>query len=263
MHRPFGRLQNSHLKGTHGRFHSNLGKEFGLHPGLHGRPPAEAEIAQALCVSAPSVNTMIKMLEKRGLILRQPGKARSLQILIPVEEIPPWGNRRKQASSEISKPPPILPAPLPPAKLYVLSVFLTGGPIGKKSQNKVCNRVIEIRGDQTLDQLHRAIFQAYDREEDHRYEFQFGKRPFDPAGPNYGILQKKQSNSDTNRDARTTTLDELGLGRQVFGYWFDFGDNWYHQIQVERVESAISTVTYPRVIKRVGASPPQYPEDDE
>ena len=39
---------------------------------------------------------------------------------------------------------------------------------------------------------------------------------------------------------------------RAFGYWFDFGDDWYHQVQVERIEQAISTVTYPRVIKRVG-----------
>jgi hypothetical protein len=49
--------------------------------------------------------------------------------------------------------------------------------------------------------------------------------------------------------------------KPVFGYWFDFGDNWFHQVQVMRIEQAIPTVTYPRVIKRVGKSPPQYPDD--
>jgi Mn-dependent DtxR family transcriptional regulator len=33
---------------------------------LPGCPPAEAEIALALCVSPPSVNQMVKMLEKKG-----------------------------------------------------------------------------------------------------------------------------------------------------------------------------------------------------
>jgi pRiA4b ORF-3-like protein len=51
----------------------------------------------------------------------------------------------------------------------------------------------------------------------------------------------------------------LGLkSGRVFGYWFDFGDDWYHQVQVQRIEQAIPTVTYPRVIKREGKSPPQY-----
>jgi hypothetical protein len=50
----------------------------------------------------------------------------------------------------------------------------------------------------------------------------------------------------------------LRLPERVFGYWFDFGDDWYHQVQVERIEQAIPTVTYARIIKRVGKSPPQY-----
>jgi hypothetical protein len=49
--------------------------------------------------------------------------------------------------------------------------------------------------------------------------------------------------------------------RRVFGYLFDFGDEWFHQAQVERIEQAIPTVTYPRIIKRVGKSPPQYAEE--
>ena len=66
--------------------------------GLHGYPPAESEIAAAMCVSPPSVNQMVKMLEKKGLVLRHPGQPRSLQILVPENEIPPW-NQRKSAKS--------------------------------------------------------------------------------------------------------------------------------------------------------------------
>jgi Plasmid pRiA4b ORF-3-like protein len=137
-------------------------------------------------------------------------------------------------------------------------VFIRSGPLGEKFANKEISRMIEIRGDQTLEQLHRAIFEAYNRWEEHLYEFQLGKRPFDPEGPNYGPTDPSPTKG-RHGDARTTRLDDLGLepGR-VFGYWFDFGDDWYHQIQVERVERAIPTVTYPRVIKRVGKSPPQY-----
>jgi hypothetical protein len=58
-------------------------------------------------------------------------------------------------------------------------------------------------------------------------------------------------------------LDELGLEqRRVFGYWFDFGDDWYHQIHVKKIDTGIPTVTYPRVTRRVGKSPPQYLDAD-
>jgi hypothetical protein len=37
-----------------------------------------------------------------------------------------------------------------------------------------------MRGDQTLEDLHHAIFDAFGRWEQHMYEFQFGKGPMDP-----------------------------------------------------------------------------------
>jgi SOS-response transcriptional repressor LexA len=55
-----------------------------------GLPPAESEIAEAIGVAPPSVNQMMKTLEKKGLIRRQPGVARSIEILIPRDSIPPW-----------------------------------------------------------------------------------------------------------------------------------------------------------------------------
>jgi hypothetical protein len=227
---------------------------------LHGYPPAESEIAAAMCVSPPSVNQMVKMLERKGLIQRQPGQARSVRILVPEDEIPPWnkrktGQRPAPADAAIrAATTPTATQAAPPANLYVLSVFLRSGPTSEKFANKLISRVIEIRGDQTLEQLH----QAYDRWDQHLYEFQLGKRPFDPDGPTYGIPDGPPGKKRPG-DARTTKLDDLGLTpERVFGYWFDFGDDWYHQVQVERIEQAIPTVTYPRVIKRVGKSPPQY-----
>lgn len=225
---------------------------------LHGRPPAESEIAAAMCVSPPSVNQMVKAMEKKGLVLRQPGKPRSLQILVPDDEIPAWNSRNPATSSAPARKRIVAPPPAPPANLYVMSVYLSSGPISEEFAGKSIRRDIEIRGDQTLEQFHRALFEAFDRSDDHLYEFQFGKRPFDPKGPNYGIPEAGESRGNYG-DARATTLDDLDLKpRRVFGYLFDFGDEWFHQVQVERVEQAIPTVAYPRVIKRVGKSPPQY-----
>jgi hypothetical protein len=231
---------------------------------LHGYPPAETEIAAAMCASAPSVNQMVKTLEKRGLISRQPGLPRTIQVLVPEEEIPQWNNRKQAKSSkrpgELSGRPAVSHATTP-ANLYVLSVSLMSGPISEKFADKVVSRVIEIRGDQTLEDLHHAIFAAYDRWEQHMYEFQFGDRPFDPNGLTYGIPDPS-SGKKGRGDARTTRLDDQHLKPdRVFGYWFDFGDDWFHQIDVERIEQAIPTVIYPRVIKRVGKSPPQYPDE--
>ena len=53
-----------------------------------GRPPAEADMQRHFKVTPPSVHQMIVMLEKKRLIARTPGQARSIQVLAPQEQLP-------------------------------------------------------------------------------------------------------------------------------------------------------------------------------
>ena len=53
-----------------------------------GRPPAEADMTRHFKVTAPSVHQMVLTLERNGLLKREPGVARSIQILIPPEALP-------------------------------------------------------------------------------------------------------------------------------------------------------------------------------
>jgi DNA-binding MarR family transcriptional regulator len=55
---------------------------------MFGRPPAEADLQRHFQVSPPSVHQMIVTLERNGLISRQPGVARSIQILVAPEDLP-------------------------------------------------------------------------------------------------------------------------------------------------------------------------------
>src|SRR5216684_5876313 len=55
---------------------------------LHGRPPAEAEMAQFFQVTAPSVHLMILTLDRRGLINRVPGQPRSISLRLLPETLP-------------------------------------------------------------------------------------------------------------------------------------------------------------------------------
>jgi hypothetical protein len=249
---PDGRKATADFTPTQGRYLAFIR----AYTNLHGYPPAESEVAAAMCVSPPSVNQMVKTLEKKGLIERQPGQARSGQVLVPDGEVPPWNNR-KPVTSQSRRSATSSRTSAAPASLYIFKVYLLAGPIAKKFAKREISRVNEIRGDQTLERLHHAIFKAYDRWEEHLYEFQFGKRPFDPDGVVYGSRSSQPAEKGYG-NASTTKLDDLDLKPQrVFGYWFDFGDDWFHQVQLERIELAIPTVTYPRVTKRVGQSPPQ------
>ena len=55
---------------------------------IHGYPPAEADIQRYFKVSPPSVHQMVLTLEKKGLIERIPGQARSISVSVPREQLP-------------------------------------------------------------------------------------------------------------------------------------------------------------------------------
>jgi SOS-response transcriptional repressor LexA len=55
---------------------------------VHGRPPAEADMQRHFRVSPPSVHQMVLTLERAGLIRRQPGLARSIEVLVNPERLP-------------------------------------------------------------------------------------------------------------------------------------------------------------------------------
>jgi hypothetical protein len=157
--------------------------------------------------------------------------------------------------------------------VYTLNVELVGGPVSEEfvDRNPVVSRAIQIRGEQTLEDLHYAIFDAFEREEEHLFEFQFGDRPQArnskryvlPMGmdtPSFAFLGRQEPEEDLTR----TTIESLGLRtRRKFWYWFDFGDDWWHRIEVLGTEDAAPKCKYPRVTERVGASPPQYPDWDD
>ena len=52
------------------------------------RPPAEADMQRHFRVSPPSVHQMVLTLERAGLIRRQPGVARSIELLVAPENLP-------------------------------------------------------------------------------------------------------------------------------------------------------------------------------
>ena len=101
------------------------------------------------------------------------------------------------------------------------------------------------------------------------FEFQIGgKGPQDPKAKRYGLpiaFEDSLGGDQPAGDVARTTIASLNLQvDQAFGYWFDFGDDWWHQINVVAIQPEVAPGRYPRVIKRVGASPPQYDDwDDE
>ena len=55
---------------------------------VNGRPPAQADMQRFFAVTAPTVHQMVLGLERCGLLRRTPGQARTLEVLVPPEELP-------------------------------------------------------------------------------------------------------------------------------------------------------------------------------
>ena len=56
---------------------------------LNRRSPAEADFQRYFNVTPPTVHSMILTLERRGLIKRMAGRSRSIEVLVPLNGIPP------------------------------------------------------------------------------------------------------------------------------------------------------------------------------
>ena len=113
-------------------------------------------------------------------------------------------------------------------RLYTLEVFLLSGPITEKfaRKNPVVSRTIQMRGDQTLQDLHHALFDAFGRWEEHLYEFQFGKGPMDPKGPRYVLPSALQSESGEDKPQ----IDLLARGAR----WGSMGSAALHNPIIPR-----------------------------
>jgi DNA-binding MarR family transcriptional regulator len=55
---------------------------------LNDRPPAERDIQNHFQTTPPTVHQMILTLEKKGFISREAGRARSIQLLLPRDQLP-------------------------------------------------------------------------------------------------------------------------------------------------------------------------------
>lgn len=147
-------------------------------------------------------------------------------------------------------------------RVYVLEVTLTEGMVEEEfcEENPIISRTIEIPGHQTLEQLHRAIFKAFDREEEHLYEFQLSDSAVFPE-KRYVPAEIQEEEDEECGITEDVTIQELKLEKgDIMLYLFDYDDIWAHQITVKEIQELDETVRYPRITKKIGQSPPQYAE---
>jgi repressor LexA len=56
---------------------------------VHNCPPAESDMQAFFGVTPPTVHQMVVRLEEKGLIKRVPRQARTIEVLLPPEQLPP------------------------------------------------------------------------------------------------------------------------------------------------------------------------------
>ena len=125
-----------------------------------------------------------------------------------------------------------------------------------------CVRVIEIKSTATFLELHEAIQDAVDFDNDHLFEFFIGRHPGNRAytiggEPNWDTFSPVR----TYRNVRISGVWPLPTGMKLY-YLFDFGDHWLFQINKTRHKDKLiqSGIVYPRVIEARGKNPEQYPD---
>ncbi len=134
-------------------------------------------------------------------------------------------------------------------------------------------RRIEIAANQTLDDLHEAIYKAFDRDDEHLYTFYFSDKPTSKSSSRldaamrykhpYCFEDRYSDEDSNNHNAAKTRLESLNLKpTQQFEYLFDFGDCWWHEITFEGVGESNGGI-YPQITEKRGDSPPQYVYEDE
>ena len=117
-------------------------------------------------------------------------------------------------------------------------------------------RYIHILGEQTLHDLHLAIFKAFERWEEHLYEFDLGESPENHSQVyfyNGGWDGDPVDDSDGPSSVAIDALD-LEVGR-CFGSTFDMGDCWEQHHRGHGHQKTIGKTPYLRLGKKSGQFP--------
>ncbi len=112
-------------------------------------------------------------------------------------------------------------------------------------------RRLEVPADYSFDRLHQALSAAVGWLDLHLHEFEVaGKRYSD------GVDMSAEADA-TLSEADLVLGDVVRSGVRRLAYWYDFGDDWWHTIEIETVAPAPSGAFYPRCTDGAGACPPE------
>jgi hypothetical protein len=128
-----------------------------------------------------------------------------------------------------------------PGQVYQLKITLRDikPPVWRRVQVQDC----------TLGKLHDIIRTSMGWDGYHLHAFDIGGEQYGEPDPD-GLME-----TEDERKVRLSRV--VAQGFKKFSYTYDFGDNWDHTIQVEKVLDAEPGVRYPRCLAGKRACPPE------
>ena len=132
-------------------------------------------------------------------------------------------------------------ATLKSLSVYTLKITLEGS-------NPLIWRRIQVRGNTKLDALHLILQSAMGWGDKHSHEFTIGSKKY--ANPEHELEK-------TLDEAEHTLSNLVKAEGQSFKYIYDFGDDWLHEITVEKIETKDMKLPYPVCLEGECACPPE------
>jgi hypothetical protein len=111
-------------------------------------------------------------------------------------------------------------------------------------------RRVEVKDDITFYELHHVIQIAMGWWNAHLFEFEVGSYRI-------GITNDDWDTEDTLESKEVKLSRLIDTEKMKFGYLYDFGDNWKHEIIVEKISQAEKDKNYPTCIKGKKNCPPE------
>jgi hypothetical protein len=108
-------------------------------------------------------------------------------------------------------------------------------------------RRLQVPADISLAQLHGVLQVAFDWDDSHLHVFETPYGEFGTADAELG-----------RRPEARVTLEQVAAGiKSTIRYTYDFGDDWEHEILVEKVVDRDKAASYPRCTDGRRAAPPE------
>lgn len=117
-------------------------------------------------------------------------------------------------------------------------------------------RELHVRSDTPLSKLHDILQAAFGWTNSHMHVFEDSSRQQYGPSP-LADADDFDSGAPPLLDERKYTVADIGpRARSLFGYTYDFGDDWVHRIRVKKVQDPESGGRYPACTAGARAAPP-------